>query len=154
MSHSLPHRHRLVKPAVCESVVLRHPCAPCELLPAGQAGVLEINGTHYAIEILGYLPEVGEPVVDGYRLTKPNGEAHDLCIVAGRMECTCGDWLFRRSCQTDASVADCKHVLACKHHFAEPVDQRSYAVDAIDAEALLDGECRMLAGPEITFDDP
>jgi hypothetical protein len=114
---------RFVKPAVCVSEVLRMPLAPCELLPRGLAGVLVINGTHYAAEVLGYLPEHGEPVVDGYRLTKPNGEAHDLCLVAGRLECTCGDWLWRRSFQNDPELADCKHTAACKRHFVRPVDQ-------------------------------
>jgi hypothetical protein len=42
--------------------------------------------------LIGYLPDVGEPVVDGFRLTKDNGTAHDVCRVAGRLECTCGDW--------------------------------------------------------------
>jgi hypothetical protein len=114
---------RFVKPAVCVSEVLRMPLAPCELLPRGLAGVLRINATEYSVEVLGYLPEHGEPVIDGYRLTKPNGEAHDPCLVAGRLECTCGDWVWRRSCQLDPSLADCKHTAASRRHFAPPADQ-------------------------------
>jgi hypothetical protein len=131
-------RHwQAVKPCVCESRLIVSPIAPCEILGHGAPGVLEINGLSYAVEILGYLPEVGEPVIDGYRLTKGNGEAHDICLVAGRMECTCGDWIFRRSCQTERHLADCKHTCAVQRHFAPPVDQKpapAYAI--IDLEDL------------------
>ena len=121
---SLTNATRTVKPSVCESRLLRQPLAPCEILPAGLPGQLEINGTLYIAEVLGYLPEVGEPVVDGYRLTKDSGESHDVCLVAGRLECTCGDWLWRRSFQTAPELADCKHAKACRRHFSAPVDQR------------------------------
>jgi hypothetical protein len=137
---SLQRKTRFVKPAVCVSEVLRHPIAPCELLPGGLAGVLVINGTHYSVEVLGYLPEHGEPVVDGYRLTKPNGEAHDLCLVGGRLECTCGDWLWRRSFQNDPELMHCKHCLAVLRHFAPPADQLRQAPTT--------------AGCAVEFDDP
>ena len=130
---SLTKATRFVKPAVCESRVLRHPLAPCEILPAGLPGQLEINGTLYEVEILGYLPEEGEPIVDGFRLTKADGTAHDICLVAGRMECTCGDWLWRRSFQTARELADCKHTAACKQHFAAPVDQHKHQLMAAGA---------------------
>jgi hypothetical protein len=112
--NSIPHKHRIVKPALCDSRLYRNPIAPCEIPPRGLSSSLEINGVFYEVEILGYLPEVGEPVVDGFRLTKDDGTAHDICLVAGRMECTCGDWLRRRAALADPTVADCKHVLACK----------------------------------------
>ena len=96
----------IVKPCKCECELLCSPIAPCELLPRGIPGSIEINGTEYAAVILGYLPEVGEPVVDGYRLTKYNGESHDLCLVNGRLECTCGDWIYRRAAQQSAELSD------------------------------------------------
>lgn len=119
-------QQRFPKPAKCESEVLRHPIAPCEILPAGLAGVVSINATHYAVEIIGYLPEVGEPVVDGYRLSKPDGTAHDVCLVHGRMECTCGNWIFRRAALADPDCQDCKHIIACKRHFCTPIDQKEH----------------------------
>ncbi len=121
---SLPQRKRFLQPALCDSRVIMNPLAPCEILGGqGIPGRLEINGTLYTVEILGFLPAVGEPHIDGFRLTKDNGEAHDVCLVAGRLECTCGDWLWRRSFQTDRQLLDCKHCIACRKHFAAPVDQ-------------------------------
>jgi hypothetical protein len=120
---SIPLKWRAVKPAVCESKLHRKPLAPCEILPAGLPGLLEINGTVYAVDILGYLPAEGEPVVDGFRLTKDDGTAHDVCLVAGRSECTCGDWIWRRASQADPELLDCKHCIACRRHFVAPVDQ-------------------------------
>jgi len=90
-------KQRLVKPAKCECQLLDRPISPCEILPRGFPGTMTINATLYAVAILGSLPAEGEPTVDGYRLTKENGEAHDLCLVAGRLECTCGDYEFRRA---------------------------------------------------------
>lgn len=117
--------HRFVKPAVCECELIQQPIAPCEILNGkGAPGKLRINATVYVVEILGYLPDAGEPIIDGYRLTRDTGEAHDLCLVAGRLECTCGDWLWRRSLQTDRTLADCKHVLAVKRLLTLPVDQK------------------------------
>jgi hypothetical protein len=127
---SFPQRNRIVKPAVCESAVLCQPIAPCEILRNGCPGTLAINGTEYAVSILGYLPEAGEPVIDGYRMTKANGESHDICLVRGRLECTCGDWLWRRSFQTAGPLADCKHVMACKRHLHTPRDQKPAPVYA------------------------
>lgn len=129
---------RFVKPAVCDSVVTCMPIAPCEMLPHGMPGSLTINGTEYAVSILGSLPDVGEPVIDGYRLVKYTGEAHDVCLVAGRLECTCGDWLYRRSFQNDRSLADCKHCLAVERHFVRPVDTCATAVVSADACELDD----------------
>lgn len=138
--NTVPHPKRFVQAAVCDSRVIRQPLPRCEVLPDGLPGVLEINGTVYAVEILGYLPAEGPLVLDGYRLTKTNGEAHDVCLVAGRLECTCGDWLWRRSYQTDRQLADCKHCLACRKHFAAPADQQPeaapVAVPALELEDL------------------
>ena len=151
---SLPFPRRLVKPCVCDSHVLYHPICPCELRPGGIPGVLSINGIYYSVEVIGELPKAGEPVIDGYRLTNPDGICHDVCIVAGRWECTCGDWQFRRSCQTEAKLADCKHTLACRRHFALPRDSHCPDLSPDDVFALTDGEARMLAGPEVEFCDP
>lgn len=136
---SIPSRWRTVKPAVCESRVIRNPIAPCEILPRGLAGTLEINGTVYEVEILGYLPAEGEPVVDGFRLTKSDGTAHDICLVSGRMECTCGDWIWRRAAQTSRDLADCKHCVALRRHFLPPVDQKPIRAPQLTA---------------VEFDDP
>ena len=136
--HSTAKSRRFVKPAVCDSNILRQPIAPCEILPAGLSGSLVINGTVYVAEILGYLPDVGEPVIDGYRLTKDHGEAHDICLVAGRLERTCGDWLWRRSSQTDRALADCKHCMACRQHFAPMVDQRAIVTPVLSTVELDD----------------
>jgi hypothetical protein len=76
-------QHYFVNLAGCESAVIHQTIAPFELLAAGLAGELVINGTTYTVEVLGYLPAEGERVVDGFRLTKTNGEAHDVCLVAG-----------------------------------------------------------------------
>jgi hypothetical protein len=103
-----------VKPVKCECQLLHRPCAPCELAPAGIPGVLTINASVYAVEIIGELPPVGCLEIDGYRLTKGNGEAHDICFVNGRWECTCGDWIFRRSVLAEPNRADCKHIAAVR----------------------------------------
>jgi hypothetical protein len=121
---SKTHSWTAVKPAVSASVLHKPPYSPCELLPAGLPGLLEINGTLYVVTIIGYLPAEGEPIVDGFRLTKDNGEAHDICLVSGRLECSCGDWIFRRSAQVGRELMDCKHCLACMKHFLPPEDQR------------------------------
>jgi len=124
MMTSLPSKWRAVKPAMCESRLHHAPLAPCEILPDGLPGLLEINGSFYEVSILGYLPAEGEPVVNGFRLTKDDGTAHDVCLVAGRLECTCGDWIWRRASQTSRELADCKHCIACRRHFMPPVDQK------------------------------
>ncbi len=120
---------RFIGLAKCDARLLEQPIAPCEILPNGVPGRLEINLTLYRVEILGYLPGQGEPIVDGYRLTKDNGEAHDLCLIAGRLECTCGDWIWRRSFQTDRHLADCKHCRAVKQLLALPIDHRPVLSD-------------------------
>lgn len=116
-------RWSTVKPALCESTVLRHPIAPCEILPRGHAGLVEINGTRYTVEIVGYLPAEGEPVIVGYRLTRENGVAHDVCVQHDRLECTCADWLFRRSCQSEESLQGCKHCACVAKHFQRPSEE-------------------------------
>ena len=118
---------RLVKPAKCECELLDDPISPCEILPNGFPGTMTINGTLYAVSIIGYLPPIGEPVIEGYRLTKDNGEAHDICLVVGRLECSCGDWMWRRAAQQTRELADCKHCKAVNQLLLRPVDQRQSA---------------------------
>lgn len=129
---------RPVKPAACESAVVCKPIAPCVIFPDGMPGTMSINGTEYAVVILGWLPDdgVSGAVIDGYRLTKSNGESHDLCLIAGRLECTCGDWIWRRSYQSDRVLADCKHCRAIKQHLCQPDDQRPLQTCGADIEAL------------------
>ncbi len=116
-------KQRIIKPAKCECELLCAPIAPCEILRNGCPGSLTINGTLYAVSILGSLPAEGEPIVDGYRMTKENGESHDLCLFAGRVECSCGDYEFRRAPQQTAELMDCKHIKAVKQLLGLPRDQ-------------------------------
>lgn len=127
---------RAVKPAKCECEVLAQAYCPCELFPNGLPGTITINGTEYAASVLGYLPEVGEPVVDGYRLTKYNGEAHDICLVAGRMECTCGDYEFRRAAQAEPELCECKHIKAVRQLLYTPRDQYEPRVETPEPVAV------------------
>jgi hypothetical protein len=112
--------NRILKPATSESRMLCQPIAPCEILDGhGSPGLMQINGVAYVVDVIGHLPEVGEPVVDGYRLTKQTGEVHDLCLVAGALECTCGDYEFRRASRDPKG---CKHVQAARRHLMPPRD--------------------------------
>lgn len=129
--------HRIVKPAKCDAMVVFDAWYWSDILhrPANVHGHMVINDTGYDLEQLGHV-EAGEPVIDGYRLTKPNGEAHDICLVAGRLECTCGDYEFRRSQQLDRDLADCKHTKAVREHLALPNDQ--YQPPVIDYAVAFD----------------
>ena len=130
---------RILKPAKCECELLAPPVSPCEILPQGFPGSLRINGHEYGVVILGYLPEVGEPVVDGYRLTKGDGTAHDLCLVAGILECTCGDFEFRRAARDPKG---CKHCQAVRQLLQEPRDRYEPSVAGSEI------------GYTVEFDDP
>jgi hypothetical protein len=134
--------------------MIRRPCAPCDLVPAGIPGLVTINATPYEIEILGELPRVGNLEIDGYRLTKGNGEAHDLCYVDGRWECTCGDWIFRRSVMAEPHRADCKHIHAIRQlGLPEPRDSYTPDLDAEDVITLAEPEDEYVTGPADIFDD-
>ena len=82
--------------------VLLRPIAPCEILPNGRAGLILIHGHDYLITYHGHLPPVGDPVVTGYRLTKPTGEVYDVPHTLD--DCDCGDRHYRNRA--------CKHLLA------------------------------------------
>lgn len=145
-------KQRIVKPALCNCELLAAPVAPCEILANGFPGTMTINGTEYAVRILGYLPPApAEPVIDGYRLTKANGESHDICLVAGRFECTCGDYEFRRASQQNPETCECKHIKAIRQLCLPPVDQYQPRVEEdYEAGAYLTDEER----GEILQNDP
>ena len=77
------------------------------MLPAGLPGLVSINGKGYCRALNATLPEVGEPIVHGHRLTcLETGEFYDP--PAGLTTCDCPDWCFRRK---KIAHACCKHQL-------------------------------------------
>lgn len=100
-----PSKPRTIKPAVLASCTcLARPAYHCELLPHGQAGVVEINGTSYDL-----LP-LGDSTRKGYRLTNhDNGNVYDVDTSSGYPECDCPDYLSRRG---TVEHPFCKHGLA------------------------------------------
>lgn len=78
-------RARAKRPAAWR--LLAAPIAPCELLPAGRAGALWIDGAEYALSYHGALPERGGARIDGYRLAKADGTTYDLPAGLGGCEC-------------------------------------------------------------------
>jgi hypothetical protein len=121
--------------------MIRRPIAPRALCPAGSPGLVTINATPYEIDIVGELPRAGCLEIDGYRLTKGNGEAHDLCFVNGRWECTCGDWVFRRSVLAEPHRADCKHIAAVRQlGLPQPGDTYTPDLHEDDVITLADTE--------------
>lgn len=80
------------------------PVCPCELLPNGQAGEVMINDDAYAIEYIGELPATGQPVIHGYRLTKPDNTTYDVPASTDACEC----WGHMRH-------GHCKHTSALRH---------------------------------------
>jgi hypothetical protein len=61
-----------------EFLFLRRPICPCEMVPEGLPGAVSINGGIYLLGYNATLPEVGQPVVYGYRLTKDDGTVYDI----------------------------------------------------------------------------
>src|SRR5262245_34161141 len=57
------------------------------MFPEGLPGVLTIGTGLYRVETIAELPEAGEPVVYGYRLTKADGTTYDLPADASTCEC-------------------------------------------------------------------
>lgn len=113
---------RFVKPAKCECEMVFEPIAPSEVFQRGMPGTMRINGTEYAARVLASRTTDGQFEIDGYRLTKYNGESHDICLVAGRMECTCGDYEFRRAALQNPDVCECKHIKAIRQLCEQPRD--------------------------------
>ena len=89
------------------------------MIPAGLPGVAEINGTCYRLELNAELPEVGEPVVHGYRLTNlESGQPYDVDVSSPAITCDCPDSTFRRG---TAEHKHCKHCLGVIRLFPENV---------------------------------
>jgi hypothetical protein len=65
-----------------------------------------IRGTCYRIRRL-----LGEGIARGYRLTKPDGQAHDVHHDDRGEHCTCGDFTFRRE---GIDPKGCKHIRALR----------------------------------------
>jgi hypothetical protein len=120
-------RTRTSRPAVCESEVLTEPCAPCELAANGLPGAIRINGIEYRVEIIGELPPVGQPIINGYRLTREGSESRDVCMEYGGLVCDCPDFLYRRA---NIDRAGCRHCQAVRKHFVQPREQMPLAVNA------------------------
>ena len=73
---------------------------------SGKCGLtLRINGTRYRVRPLP--ADFGG--MRAFRLTKPDGEFHDIAREIHGLSCTCGDWVFRRD---GIDEAGCKHVRA------------------------------------------
>src|SRR5262245_58444426 len=90
------------RPLTC--TLVQPPICACEMLPAGQPGVLTIGTGLYRIETISELPEEGEPKVFGYRLTKTDGITYDLPVTADSCECM---GHLRHHCE-------CKHIQAVR----------------------------------------
>jgi hypothetical protein len=93
------------RPRVKPAVAWRRPVVwPCVLIPGGQQGEVEIDGTPYAVCGLSTPFDEDEPHVTyyGLRLVKPDGTAYDIDFT--HMTCDCPDCTFR--------ARDCKHILA------------------------------------------
>lgn len=100
---------RRVNPAqVRSAAILSKPICCCELIPAGIPGLATINETTYVLAYNATLPEAGEPVVHGYRLTSTDTyKSYDL--LADLADCSCPDFIFRRN---TVEHPRCKHQIA------------------------------------------
>lgn len=100
-------RKRNVRPARPRWHLHQAPLLPCELLPDGLAGVLEINGTVYQIEAI-----MDGLLLAGYRLTKEPKrlDVYDVCL-ADVLSCDCPDYTFARS---HRDTNGCKHCVAIR----------------------------------------
>lgn len=68
--------------------------------------VLRICGTSYG---LTRLDRGREAVLEGWRLTKPDGTAYDCCRTEHGLLCDCPDFAWRRE---DIEPEGCKHLRA------------------------------------------
>jgi hypothetical protein len=84
---------------------------PAPKAPAPVSGrcslTLKINGVPYRVRKLD--PEFGRH--RAFRLTKRDGDFHDVIDGLYGAECTCGDFVFRRD---GLDPTGCKHVKACR----------------------------------------
>ena len=99
-------RRRILPVRLEEATVLSRAIAPCEMLPNGVPGIVSINGKTYTLAYNATLPETGEPIVHGYRLTSTEDyKVYD--IPADLADCSCPDFVFRRGTITEPV---CKHI--------------------------------------------
>jgi hypothetical protein len=103
-------RRRILPVRLEEATLLSKPICCCEMIPAGVPGLVSINGATYTLALNATLPDVGEPIVHGYRLTstesyKTYDLPHDLST------CDCPDWFFRRN---TVAHPHCKHQLSLR----------------------------------------
>jgi hypothetical protein len=68
---------------------------------------LRINGVKYLVKPL----PVDFGGLKAFRLTKPDGEFHDILRDVHGPSCTCGDFVFRRD---GIDEAGCKHIRASR----------------------------------------
>jgi SWIM zinc finger len=103
-------RRRVLPVRLDEATVIRKPICCCEILPAGLPGLVSINGKEYSWALNATLPEVGEPIVHGHRLTcLETGKVYD--IDATLTSCDCPDFVFRRGTNDHKF---CKHLLSVR----------------------------------------
>ena len=103
-------RRRILPVRLSEATVLSRAVCPCEMQPVGIPGLVSINGQTYTLAYNATLPEVGEPVIHGYRLTSTESyKSYDL--PADLSTCDCPDWFFRRN---TVAHPRCKHQLSMR----------------------------------------
>lgn len=68
---------------------------------------LTINGVSYRVKPLP--ADFGG--LKAFRLTRPDGEFHDVARHVYGAECSCGDFVFRRD---GIDEQGCKHIKACR----------------------------------------
>lgn len=89
--------------------LLRKPIWPCELLPEGEPGEVEINGQVYDLAVNADLPEHGEPVTYGFRLTNRESErVYDVDCSSQWLTCDCADATY------NDPAGGCKHSRAIR----------------------------------------
>jgi hypothetical protein len=103
-------RRRVLPVRLEEATVLSRAIAPCEMIPAGLPGLVSINGKTYTLAYNATLPEVGEPVVHGYRLTSTD-EYKTYDVPADLSDCSCPDHVFRRG---TVEHPCCKHQISLR----------------------------------------
>jgi hypothetical protein len=86
-SVAMPTTTRTRKPREDAFTLLRRPISPCEMVPAGIPGAVEINGDVYTLGYNATCPEQGDVVIHGYRLTKGGGTVYDLPEDLSECEC-------------------------------------------------------------------
>ena len=94
--------------------MVRRPICPCELVPAGAAGLCQINGATYSIAYNAHLPAQGEPEVYGFTLKKLSDSrlAYDLDCTSGYLTCECGSYYAgrdRHGCKHIRAIAEWKN---------------------------------------------